>query len=225
MPGPNADASVIRRAAGHAALGDPARLAVVDALVASDRTPTELGHLIGMPSNLLAHHLDMLATAGLIGRSRSSGDGRRRYVHLVHDALPGFAIGAGLAPQPALFVCTQNSARSQLAAALWTAMTGARASSAGTRPARHVHKLAVAAAKRADLFLRDVRPRHLDDITRKPALVITVCDQVHEELHPPAAWLHWSVPDPVEDGHAAAFDASIQDLRRRITSLIAPVAA
>lgn len=225
MPAPNVSPSISRRAAGHAALGDPARLAMVDALLASDRTPTELGHLIAIPSNLLAHHLDTLATAGLIGRSRSSGDRRRRYVHLIRDALPGFTFGAGLPPQPALFVCTQNSARSQLAAALWTAMTGARASSAGTRPARHVHKLAVSAAKRADLTLGRVRPRHLDDVTRKPALVITVCDQVHEELNPPAAWLHWSVPDPVEDGHAAAFDASIRDLRRRIASLIGPVAA
>lgn len=225
MPAPNSLPSISRRAAVHAALGDPARLALVDALLASDRTPTELGHLVALPSNLLAHHLDVLAAAGLIGRSRSSGDGRRRYVQLTHDSLPGFTFGAGVPLQPALFVCTQNSARSQLAAALWTAMTGAKASSAGTRPAQHVHKMAMSAARRADLSLDRARPRHLDLVTRKPALVITVCDQVHEELAPPATWLHWSVPDPVADGHAAAFDASIRDLRRRITSLIGPVAA
>ena len=40
-----------------------------------------------MPSNLLAHHLDVLEAAGLIERSRSSGDGRRRYVHLIHARL------------------------------------------------------------------------------------------------------------------------------------------
>lgn len=71
----------------HAALGDPSRLAIVDQLTGSDRSPQELQELLGVPSNLLAHHLDVLAAAGLIERSRSSGDGRRRYVHLVTDRL------------------------------------------------------------------------------------------------------------------------------------------
>ena len=173
----------------------------------------------------IAHHLDTLEAAGLVGRTRSSGDGRRRYVQLVHDALPGFAGCAGVAPQPALFVCTQNSARSQLAAALWTAMTGERGSSAGTRPAEHVHKLAASAARRADLWLVDAPPRHIDDVRPKPALVITVCDQVHEALGPRSEWFHWSVPDPVADGRAAAFDACVRELRRRIRTLVGPAAA
>lgn len=51
--------------------------------------------------------------------------------------------------------------------------------------------------------------------------MITVCDNVHEELHAPAAArrLHWSVPDPVRDGTASAFDASYDDLARRVTRL------
>ncbi|MEZ5269751.1 MAG: winged helix-turn-helix domain-containing protein [Microthrixaceae bacterium] len=77
-----AEPRVAERAARHAALGDPVRLSVVDELVVSDRSPVELSRLVGIESNLLAHHLDILEEAGLIERSRSSGDGRRRYVHL-----------------------------------------------------------------------------------------------------------------------------------------------
>ena len=70
------------RAARHAALGDPIRLAIVDELTASDRSPVELRRLTGSESNLLAHHLDVLEDVGLIARKRSSGDQRRRYVQL-----------------------------------------------------------------------------------------------------------------------------------------------
>ena len=56
-------------------------------LASSDRSPVELRRLIGIESNLLAHHLDVLEQAGLISRTRSSGDGRRRYVHLDRRAL------------------------------------------------------------------------------------------------------------------------------------------
>ena len=142
------------RAARHAALGDPARLAIVDELVWSDRAPAELGRRLGLGSNLLAHHLAVLESAGLVDRSRSSGDGRRRYVHLRHGALAdlvpgGPGSGAGRCPaEPSevLFVCTHNSARSQLAAVLWTALTGGPAASAGTHPAERVHRGAVSGA-------------------------------------------------------------------------------
>ena len=66
--------SVEDRAAIHAALSEPARLAMVDALAASDLAPIELRRITGIESNLLAHHLDVLEEVGLIERSRSSGD-------------------------------------------------------------------------------------------------------------------------------------------------------
>ncbi|MFN7151295.1 MAG: ArsR/SmtB family transcription factor, partial [Microthrixaceae bacterium] len=66
------------RARRHAALSDPARLAIVDELSVSDRSPLELGRDLAMESNLLAHHLDVLEQAGVVVRRRSSGDGRRR---------------------------------------------------------------------------------------------------------------------------------------------------
>ena len=123
------------RAARHAALGDATRLAIVDELVCSDRSPFELRARLGLESNLLAHHLDVLEGVGLIARTRSSGDGRRRYVRLRAEALDGLVPAGPLGPEPALFVCTHNSARSQLAAGLWEQLTSMTAQSAGTHPA------------------------------------------------------------------------------------------
>lgn len=123
-------------------------------------------------------------------------------------------------PVRALFVCTRNSARSQLAAALWRSMAGAAADSAGTRPADRVHPGAVAAAKRAGFDIAGTTPRALDRVGRLPGIVVTVCDQAHEELSPADTWLHWSVPDPVADGTRAAFDATVAELRERIGVLI-----
>lgn len=207
------------RANVHAALGDPSRLAIVDQLTTSDRAPHELQQRLGIPSNLLAHHLDVLEAASLIERSRSGGDGRRRYVHLnaamlerLHDRHPA-------PPRTALFICTANSARSQLAAALWQSLTGAPAGSAGTHPEARIHRGAIAAGRRVGLDLRDAVPTPLGAIDLDPAVTITVCDRAHEELEPGPDWLHWSIPDPVPIGTAAAFDTTIIELRSRITTL------
>jgi ArsR family transcriptional regulator, arsenate/arsenite/antimonite-responsive transcriptional repressor / arsenate reductase (thioredoxin) len=217
------DDAIELRVARHAALGDPMRLAIVDELVSSDRAPVELRRLLGIESNLLAHHLDVLESVGMVVRSRSSGDGRRRYVHLVRASLHGLAPGRRLTPGRALFVCTRNSARSQLAAALWRSLTGARADSAGTHPADRVHPGAIAAASRAGLDLTGVTPRPLDRVGRLPRLVVTVCDQAHEEIAPDDSWLHWSIPDPVTAGTRGAFDAVLADLRQRISALATDV--
>lgn len=212
---------VEQRAARHAALGDPARLAIVDELFVSDRSPLELCRRFGMESNLLAHHLAVLERVGLVERSRSSGDGRRRYVHLLPAALDGLHPGRTVPAAAALFVCSANSARSQLAAALWERATGAPAISAGTHPAGRVHPGAVAAARRAGLDLSDAVPRDLGGIESLPSLVVTVCDRAHEELDPAQGWLHWSVPDPVPVGTKAAFDAAVVELGDRIRAVTA----
>jgi ArsR family transcriptional regulator, arsenate/arsenite/antimonite-responsive transcriptional repressor / arsenate reductase (thioredoxin) len=206
----------------YAALADPVRLTIVDELVASDRSPVELRRLVGIESNLLAHHLDVLEHVGMISRSRSSGDGRRRYVHLERSALEGLQPGLRRTAVRALFVCTRNSARSQLAAALWRSATDLPAQSAGTHPASRVDPGAVSAARRAKLSLDASVPRSIDDIATLPPLVITVCDQAHEELGPPDTWLHWSIPDPVAVGSATAFDATVRELRHRIDALVKP---
>ena len=209
--------NVTTRAAVHAALGDPVRLSIADDLVCSDRSPKELGDRLGIGSNLLAHHLDVLESAGVVARSTSAGDGRRKYVRLNHDLVAGMLTQPAL-PNRVLFLCTRNSARSQLAAALWTARTGKQASSAGTDPAPQIHRGALAAARRAGLTLEDRPPTVVDRI---PACtqVITVCDLVHEELGTTPNWWHWSTPDPVTGATPATFARALRDLDHRITLL------
>ncbi|CAB4970907.1 MAG: helix-turn-helix domain-containing protein [Actinobacteria bacterium] len=214
------------RSARHAALGDPVRLAIVDELTVSDCSPVELRLAFGLPSNLLAHHLDVLEQVGLIHRSTSSGDARRRYIHLNSEALGGLAPRKCVPIGSALFLCTRNSARSQLAAALWEDISGCAAESAGTEPAERIDRRAVAAAKRRGLQLEASTPKGLSQINMTPTLVITVCDLVHEELahdvqpRRGGSWLHWSVPDPVKLGTARAFDSTLDELTRRVSALV-----
>lgn len=209
------DRDLAARAAAHAALGDPVRLAIVDELVCSDRTPGELCEIVGVSSSLLAHHLDTLESAGLVRRTPSEADGRKRFVVLVASALP--SVPEAELRAPVLFVCSQNSARSQLAAALWTKRTGRRALSAGTEPAARVHPLAVTAARRAGLDLADARPRRIP--RRHGRLVVTVCDRAHDDLGHDVERLHWSIPDPVTDGSAAAFERALRAIDDRIHTI------
>lgn len=210
------------RAALHAALGEPARLAIVDELLTSDRSPVELGHRLGLRSNLMARHLDVLEEVGLIRRWASAGDGRRKYVHLQSARLAAVYRVPLDVPARVLFVCTQNTARSPLAAALWQRVTGGQASSAGLRPATRVHPSAVAAARRQGLDLSGVSPRALHEVHDLEAdtQVITVCDSVHEELDPPPSWWHWSIPDPVIVGTRAAFDEALERLGERVAPFL-----
>src|SRR5689334_10970596 len=129
--------SVVRRAALHAALGDPARLTIVDTLAWGEASPGELAARLGMTSNLLAHHLRVLEDgAGLLNRHRSEGDRRRSYLALDRDVLDLLQpTSPALLAKRVVFVCTQNSARSQLAAALWNDHSPVPATSAGTHPA------------------------------------------------------------------------------------------
>jgi protein-tyrosine-phosphatase/DNA-binding transcriptional ArsR family regulator len=212
--------STERRAKIHAALGDPVRLANVDELMISDRAPVELLALTGLESNLLAHHLDTLEHAGLIVRCPSSGDGRRRYIRLLFGALDSFRSVTKLVPSNVLFVCSMNSARSQLAAALWTKCTGSPAQSAGTHPATQVHPGAIAAAQRAGFDLHATTPRSLETVSALPPVVITVCDQAHEEVGSERMWPHWSIPDPVAQGTKSAFDEAVGEIRERILASV-----
>lgn len=213
------DHALAERATLHAALGDPVRLGIVEELARSDRTSAELAAQFGVASNLLAHHLAVLERAGLVERRPSSGDRRRRYVRLVRGTLDRLTVAAGPPAGRVLFVCTHNSARSQLAAALWRHRTGAPASSAGTHPADQVHPEAAAAAARRGLDLGGATPRQLQAGDLDAALVVTVCDRAHEELAGAERWLHWSIADPAATNTAAAFDATIDALDERIAAL------
>lgn len=222
----NIELSVERRAAVHAALGDPVRLAVVDALALGDAAPSDLAHRLGVRSNLLAHHLNVLVDAGVVRRARSEGDRRRTYVMLDPEtaaAMPSL-VTASIATVPRVtFVCSQNSARSQLAAALWRRASEVPVASAGTRPAAKVHTGAVAAARRRGLSLRGARPAAVVDVVRPRDLVVAVCDEAHEALDD-LPRLHWSVPDPVRVGTSAAFDDALSEIDERIGRLAGAVA-
>ncbi|KAB1107702.1 helix-turn-helix domain-containing protein [Micromonospora aurantiaca] len=213
-------ASLAGRARVHAALGDPARLAIVDALSQGDASPGEIAHTLEMPTNLVAHHVKVLTEAGLVQRGRSEGDRRRTYLRLQPAAL------AALTPPPladvgrVVFVCTHNSARSQLAAALWKRRTHGEAASAGTKPATRVHPRALAVAHRHALDLDATGTAHVKDVVRDDDLVIAVCDNAHEELTGPVRpRLHWSVPDPVRIDTDEAFEAAYADLADRVDRL------
>ncbi len=206
---------VAGRAALHAALADPARLQIVDTLGAGDTSPSELATMLAMPSNLLAHHLHVLEQAGLITRRRSDGDRRRTYLQLIPGALDSLTPPAARTARRVLFVCTANSARSHLAAALWRRASSIPAASAGTHPGLAIDPGAIAAARRHRLPLPRLRPRHISEVQQDDDLVVTVCDMAREELGSQAA-VHWSVPDPVPAGDPASFDAAVADLSDRV---------
>lgn len=213
--------NVEKRAAAFAALGDVSRLRIVDLLRLTDLSPGDIAERLDLDSNLVAHHLRVLERADLVRRLTSSGDGRRRYVQLVDESSTSLfpVIARNSCPRRVLFVCTRNSARSQLAAALWRSSGAGPAESAGTHPADRVHPGAIAAARRAGLQLDHETPKHLSEVRGRPSLVVTVCDEAHEELETSSDWLHWSIPDPVRSGRATQFDDVIRIARRRIELL------
>ena len=211
------------RAGAHAALGDVSRLAIVDELVLGDRSPSELAERVDLPSNLLAHHLRVLAEAGLLVRGRSEADRRRTYVRLVPASLDRLVPHRVLRTPRVVFVCTHNSARSQLASALWSRRSSVPVMSAGTRPAPRVHRRAVSVARRHGLRLDGARTAHVSDVLRPDDLVVAVCDAAYEELGPRHERLHWSVPDPVRVGTPAAFEQAYEELEQRVDRLVGAV--
>jgi protein-tyrosine-phosphatase len=168
--------------------------------------------------------LHALERAGVITRRRSEGDRRRTYLQLVPATLDSLAVPPGRAARRVLFVCTANSARSHLAAALWRRASTVPAVSAGTHPAARIDPGAIAAALRHRLPLPRVRPRHIDQVQDEGDAVVTVCDMAREELGGAAA-VHWSVPDPVPAGDPAGFDAALSELSRRVERLAPRLAA
>lgn len=208
------------RAEVHAALGDRRRLAIVDHLTLGDRTVTELADVSGMEGNLLAHHLDVLESAGLIERRVSEGDHRRRYVALRWERVPT-GPAKRLQFEEVLFVCTRNSARSQFAAALLERTTGRPAGSAGSDPAPRVDLRAVRVAGEYGVDLSSAETRGYDDYDGHPDLVVSVCDRALEAGVPAAdAHVHWSVPDPVARGTVEAFRSAFGEIAVRMEHLV-----
>jgi arsenate reductase len=101
-----------------------------------------------------------------------------------------------------LFLCTGNSARSQMAEGLVNHYLGDdwQAVSAGTRPSGYVHPLAIQAMAELDIDISDYYSKPADEYRDAELdLVITVCDGAARNC---PAWLgkgrvvHIGFPDP-----------------------------
>ena len=215
-----------RRARILSALAEPVRMAMVDHLLLGDASPSELGAQVGLGSNLLAHHLRVLEEAGVVrpGPLRRRPAPQLRATAYRPSPRPRSRRPARPASTPAprvIFVCTANSARSQLAAATWNQLSPIPATSAGTHPGPRIHPRAIAAAHRHGLRLGADRPVPVADQLHDGDLVVAVCDNAHEELATDLPRLHWSVPDPVRVDTDAAFEAAYTDINRRVRHLTA----
>jgi len=236
-------------------LADPVRWQLLSELSRSDRRVVELTALSGRPQNLVSYHLRELRHAGLVSARRSSADGRDSY-YRVDLARCGHLLGrAGAALQPGLrlehrvsapeliratrpprvlFLCTGNSARSQIAEALLQERSGhtVETRSAGSHPkALHPNAVRVMAARGIDISER--RAKHVRRFARmRFDRVVTLCDKVREVCpewpsHPELA--HWSIPDPALGGESdevtyPAFERLAEELEARIGFLLVQLA-
>ncbi|HEY0510930.1 MAG TPA: metalloregulator ArsR/SmtB family transcription factor [Thermoanaerobaculia bacterium] len=229
------------------------RWRLVEALARSDRRVQELVQLVGEPHNLVSYHLRQLRSQALVTERRSAADGRDIYYSLDLDRLKGLylATGESLHPgiagrpeatakegEPApvrrfrvLFLCTHNSARSQMAEAILGELGGDRVEvqSAGTEVTR-VHPLAVREMAERGLDISGWRSKHMDEFTgERFDYVVTVCDNAREScpIFPgDPERIHWSIPDPSavegeEKVRAAAFKRAADELTTRIRYLLA----
>jgi protein-tyrosine-phosphatase len=210
----------VTRTSIYAALADPGRLAIVDRLSLGDASPSELQALLLMPSNLIAHHLNVLQKANVTRRVRSEGDRRRIYVSLNSEALESILPSPVRRAERVVFVCTQNSARSPLAVAIWHRHSKLPATSAGTHPVSEIHPGALAAARRHQLPMQARTPLHLNNVLALGDLAVVVCDRAHEEVPGDLPRIHWSIPDPVRTSAPEAFDRTIDVLTKRIVRLV-----
>jgi len=205
------------RARAHAALGDPSRLAIIDLLAHADLASGELSNQLSIPTNLVAHHLRVLEEASLIVRRRSEGDGRRSYVTRTKACNQLIGAGQIRRPHKVAFVCSQNSARSQLAESYWRTISDIPVVSGGTNPAGRVHPSAVIVGRRHGLNLSAARPRLAADVLTGDELVIAVCDRAYEDMGSHS--LHWSIPDPAIAETTDAFERAFADITGRIARL------
>lgn len=223
------------------------RWQIITHLAESDRRVQELVTLVERPINLVSYHLRQLRLAELVEEHRSAADGRDLYYSLalaqvadqfkyvgrqLHPALD--CLGAPpprQTPAHILFLCTRNSARSQMAEALLRAQAGPRpisVASAGVHPST-VDADAMRAMAVLGLDISGQTSKHLDQFRHSAFdYVITVCDQAREECPTfpgEPKTIHWSIPDPVAaagggEERLARFLATAQALSTRVQYLL-----
>lgn len=238
-------------------LADEQRWRLLRELARSDRTVSELTELTGRRQNLVSYHLASLRDAGVVSSRRSSADGRdtyyridmRRCAELLCDIGPALqpglridiieplAVGGRRARRrpSVLFLCTGNSARSQMAEALLAHLSrGAiRARSAGSHP-KPLHANAVRVMARRGIDISTRASKHMDRFTTmRFDRVVTLCDKVREICpqfpRASAEAVHWSMADPASEGESAqetnaAFERTAEELESRIPFLVSELA-
>lgn len=228
------------RLAGH-----PLRWRLLSELARSDRRVGELCELAGRRQSLVSYHLRRLREGGLVSMRRSAADGRDTYYALDLPrcgellASAGATLHPGLAPAPSvrrtaaarvLFLCTGNSARSQMAEALCERQSGGAvtAASAGSHP-KPLHPDAVRAMRERGIDLAGRRSKHVSELAgRRFDAVVSLCDRVREvcpELPGEPQSIHWSIPDPAREDTLSAFERTAAELSTRIEFLIEAITA
>jgi protein-tyrosine-phosphatase len=229
------------------ALADETRLAVLRLLSLTDLRGGEIVAALGLPGNAVSYHLKMLRELGLLRDRRSHADGRDIYYSLDVDRLHTLYLQAGRTLYPTLiadesadagkvagpaepllrvlFVCTHNSARSQLAEAILRQVGGAtvQSCSAGGQPTA-VHPMAVALLQEHAIDPGHYTAKSLDRFADATFdYVITVCDRMREDCPTfpgTAQRVHWSLGDPAsisnEAERAAAFLVLWDELHTRV---------
>lgn len=228
-------------------------------LARSDRQVRELTALLGQRQSLTSYHLGQLRAAGLVSMRRSSADGRDTYCSLNLEAYreqlaeSGAALHPGLRLVPAeltlpaeergglpgqtpaqsparvLFLCTGNSARSQMAEAILGRLGGSRveAASAGSHP-KDLHPDAVRVMRERGMDISGARSKHLSEfVEQRFDYVISLCDRVREvcpEFPGAPVMAHWSIPDPAAEAanqdSYPAFVRTAVELTTRIQFLL-----
>jgi protein-tyrosine-phosphatase/DNA-binding transcriptional ArsR family regulator len=236
------------RLAGH-----PLRWRLLSELARSDRRVGELCELAGRRQSLVSYHLRQLRDGGLVSMRRSAADGRDTYYVLDLArcgellASAGVSLHPGLAPTPrlrrhrrrfvlarVLFLCTGNSARSQIAEALAEQLSGGavRAASAGSHP-KPLHPNAVRVMHERGIDIGGNRTKPLTEFAgRRFDYVISLCDRVREvcpEFPGGPELIHWSIPDPAREPGSdeetlPAFERTAAELSSRIGFLIEAIA-
>ncbi len=228
-------------------IGHPVRWRLLALLALSDRRVGELSGALGLAQSGVSYHLGKLRSAGLVSRHRSDADGRDSYYAANLDRvseLIGSAAGRlhpalrpmrSLAPVSrrarVLFICTGNSARSQMAEALAADLGGPLvvAFSAGSHP-KQVSPLAVKVLAGRGIDIASAQPKHLRQFVADDFdYVVTLCDRVREVCpefpgHP--LTFHWSVPDPArvvggEEARQAALERTAEEITIRVLHLLA----
>jgi ArsR family transcriptional regulator, arsenate/arsenite/antimonite-responsive transcriptional repressor / arsenate reductase (thioredoxin) len=232
-------------------LSDPVRWRLLTELGRSDRRVNELVELLGKPQNLVSYHLAEFRNEGIVTARRSSADGRDMYYRadLVRCRALLAEVGPSLHPaisstqnehgpttarqrrQRVLFLCTGNSARSQMAEAFVTHRSEGtvEAFSAGSHP-KPLHPNAVRVMTEHGIDISTNRTKPLTRFARSRFdRVITLCDKVREvcpEFSGSPTTAHWSITDPAatvgtDNASYAAFQQVADNIAERVTLLLA----